>query len=76
VKVSVVVSDPGSVEVAIVDVSGRIRREILRGPLAAGRYELEWDGRGAGGQSLASGVYFVRVVLPRGEQTARLVLVR
>jgi photosystem II stability/assembly factor-like uncharacterized protein len=47
-------------EVTIYDAAGRRVRNLLRGPLAAGRHALVWDGRDERGRLVSSGVYFVR----------------
>lgn len=50
------------VAVGVVGVDGRAVRELARGPLAAGRHEVAWDGRDDHGRVVAPGVYFVRMV--------------
>jgi hypothetical protein len=49
------------VRLAVYDVQGRMRRLLRDAPLAAGSYELTWDGRDARGRALESGVYFLRL---------------
>jgi hypothetical protein len=49
-----------SVSIAIYDVAGRKVQELAVGPQAPGAHELRWDGRGADGAQVRSGVYFVR----------------
>ena len=67
----------GGVQLDIYDVQGRLVRELLHGPQAAGEHALTWNGRADSGVRLASGVYFVRLDLPR-ERTlrGRIVLAR
>jgi hypothetical protein len=43
-------------------------------PRPAGENEVRWDGRNAGGQRVASGVYLFRLTTTLGSRTARLVL--
>ena len=45
----------------VFDASGRLVRTLLNSYLAAGRHVVDWDGRDDGGQSAASGVYFLRL---------------
>jgi len=56
------VSGTGTQDVAIAlyDVAGRKVRELAAGPQSPGTHELRWDGRGADGALVRSGVYFVR----------------
>jgi subtilisin family serine protease len=64
-----------SVTVAIYDASGRHVRTLTRNPLAPGRHELEWDGRGARGP-VAAGVYWVRLALGSEIVSARLTVLK
>jgi hypothetical protein len=45
-------------------------------PRGPGRYALRWDGRSAGGNAVASGMYVVRVEGPAGVQQQRVTLLR
>ncbi len=49
------------VRVRVLDVHGRVRRSLARGPRPAGRHLFEWDGRSNAGQRLAAGVYWIDV---------------
>jgi hypothetical protein len=48
-----------SAELALYDLSGRLRRTLLSGEFAAGVQRVTWDGRDAHGQHLPAGVYFL-----------------
>lgn len=50
-----------AVRIDVFDVVGRRVRTLVNETLAAGRYTVSWDGRVAGGQRAASGVYFFRM---------------
>ena len=56
-------AQPGEVVVRIYDLGGRLVRTLSPGRLAAGPQAVMWDGRGSGGATLASGVYFGRLLL-------------
>jgi agmatine/peptidylarginine deiminase len=45
------------VDVAVVDVRGRLVRRLLSETAPAGRTEIEWDGRDTAGRRVAPGVY-------------------
>jgi hypothetical protein len=47
------------VSIGVYDVSGRLIRELVRGPYAPGQYEARWDGRATDGSSAKSGLYFI-----------------
>jgi hypothetical protein len=57
------------VRLLVYDVSGRLVAELASGPCAAGRHEVRWDGRDAGGHDVGSGVYFYS--LEAGSLTSR-----
>ncbi|MEZ4651690.1 MAG: SBBP repeat-containing protein [Candidatus Eisenbacteria bacterium] len=59
------------VSLGVHDASGRIVRRLTDGAMAAGAHEVAWDGAADGGGSLASGVYFVRLVA-EGEGTSTI----
>ncbi len=66
----------GEVRLWIADARGRRLRELVTGPLAAGRHAAVWDGRDASGSGVASGVY-VAVLEHAGQRVAqRVTLVR
>ncbi len=57
-----------SVDVQILDSSGKVVRTLEQGPLAAGVYSIEWDGLDDQGNALADGSYSMQVVaLNEGE---------
>lgn len=64
----------GFVTVAVFDAGGRRVRDLEAGHLPAGEHALRWDGRDTGGQSTASGTYFVR--LETGQHTLTRPIVR
>ncbi len=56
-----VATDADDVDVTIYNVLGQPVRHVWNGPLAAGEHRLTWDGRDGQGQSVAAGVYVVRL---------------
>ena len=65
---------PSEVTVRVYDVAGRLLREVLSGPLAAGSYERLWDGLDARGRSVAAGIYLVRLQMGKDVVTQKLVM--
>ncbi|MEE9270086.1 MAG: T9SS type A sorting domain-containing protein [Candidatus Krumholzibacteria bacterium] len=49
------------VRVTIYDVQGRLVKQLLDAPLAAGRHVVEWNATATGDRPVASGVYFMRI---------------
>ncbi len=63
-------------EVRIYDSSGREVRTITTGQFALPGYSLRWDGRDSTGKEVASGVYYVRLVVPAGRSVHKVVCIR
>jgi len=60
-------SRAGSVRIEMFDIQGRLVRRLVDEPaMAAGAHETTIDGRNQRGQSLPSGVYFIRGTLSEG----------
>ena len=64
------------VQLDIVDIGGRIVNTLVKEPLSAGSYAVEWDGTNQNGQAVPSGVYFYRLISEGVVQTRKLTLVR
>lgn len=64
------------VDLSIYDVGGRLVRRLAGGPMNAGTHELVWDGRAAGGEESASGIYFYRLETGDFTQTKKMILIR
>lgn len=67
--------EAGLYRVVILDVSGRLVREVHRGRLDAGAHRFDWDGTDEDGKGVDSGVYFYSVAGSAGEIARRLVLI-
>lgn len=62
-----------SVQAEILDISGRRVTTLANGKLPAGVHNLLWNGTNARGESVAAGVYLVRVQTPGFNQVQRIV---
>jgi hypothetical protein len=62
------------VTLRIYDVAGRLVAELVQGELTPGAHWVEWNGRGAAGQPLASGVYFYRTTIGTYSATRKITL--
>lgn len=51
----------GRVEVEVFDLLGKRTARLVDGTLAAGKHEIRWDGRDAGGRTVGNGVYYLRM---------------
>ena len=64
----------GHVAVSIFDVRGRRVRTLVSRGLEAGEHVLTWNLRDDGGQAVASGIYFARMVAGDGRIVRRVVV--
>jgi flagellar hook assembly protein FlgD len=64
------------VRLCVVDVSGRMVRQIADRRLEAGDHQLGWDGRDDSGQRLASGIYWLCLERTGARETKGVVLLR
>ena len=55
---------PAAVRLEVFDVGGRRVKMLLHDRLAAGEYEVVWDGTNQGGKAVSSGKYFCRLSGP------------
>jgi len=64
------------VSLKVFDVSGRLVRTLVDGPLSDGSHRYTWDGRNGRGASVASGVYFYVLRSESIRQSRKAVLLR
>lgn len=66
----------GHASLQVYDLAGRRVATLLDGPAAAGAQSIDWDGRDAAGQRLASGVYLLRFESAGASEQGKLVLLK
>jgi hypothetical protein len=66
----------GSVKIDIYDCSGRLVRMISDGDLSRGAYTLKWDGRGAHGETMPTGIYYATLSSASVRIASKIVMVR
>jgi hypothetical protein len=64
------------VSLVIYDVRGARVRTVVSESQVAGRYVVEWDGRGEGGAPVGSGVYFYKFETPGFADARKMVLLK
>lgn len=67
---------PGTVEIAVFDISGRRVATLQNGDLAAGGHHVTWNGRTDQGDPVSSGLYLYVLQTPTDRLTRRMMLVR
>jgi hypothetical protein len=66
----------GIVHIRIYDVAGRFVRELVNRTEAAGSHEAPWNGMDLNGDTVASGIYFVKLDVGRETFTKKMVLLK
>lgn len=67
---------PGEVELAVYSVTGQRVRTLLAGYMAAGTYNITWDGRDDSGKSVSSGVYLSRLTSGANIAVGKMLLMK
>ncbi|MEZ4647653.1 MAG: alpha-amylase family glycosyl hydrolase [Candidatus Eisenbacteria bacterium] len=73
-RLAFVLDEATDVDLTIHDVQGRRIREVVSGPMAAGRHEVVWSGDQDSGARAPSGIYFARLSWNYRAQHVRVVL--
>lgn len=66
---------PSLVRAALYDVTGRLVRIVADEPLPAGQHQLAWDRRNSSGESVPSGIYFLRLDAGAHQSHQKIVVV-
>ncbi len=64
------------IHLQIFNILGQRVRNLFTGPLTAGVYRMEWDGKNDGGEPVGSGMYFVRLRSKRFHRSMKMILER
>ena len=74
-RIEYTVPTDSHLRLSVIDIQGREVAVLVDGPLRPGRHQAVWSGETERGPA-PSGLYFVRLITPRGAFTRRLVLAR
>jgi hypothetical protein len=66
----------GHVELRIYNVSGRLVRTLVNGPMERERHQLVWDGMDNSGVPVSSGIYFYRLETAGFRDTRKMAVLR
>jgi hypothetical protein len=66
----------GRVKLAVYDVTGRLVRTLVNGPVAAGDHLTPWDSRDDAGRLVANGMYLYRLETEGGKLATKAVVLR
>ncbi|MDR1363868.1 MAG: T9SS type A sorting domain-containing protein, partial [Spirochaetaceae bacterium] len=66
----------GQVTVQVFTLDGVLIQTLFRGSRSAGEYVASWDGKNKGGNVVARGMYFVRIVAPDIDEIRKVMVVK
>jgi hypothetical protein len=66
----------GFVTIHVFTLDGTRVTTLVSGRQTAGRYQASWDGSNATGQTVASGLYFIRIVAPGIDEIRKVLVAR
>jgi hypothetical protein len=66
----------GRVYIQIFDVNGRLTRTLLNEVRSPGKQQVTWDGRNDSGETVSSGVYFIKMRTGRFSAVEKAVFVK
>ena len=75
-NIAFTLTEPGRVELAVYDITGRRLAMLAEGRFDAGRHEVVWEGRDGEGHRMSSGVYFAVLRAPEGRQVRKMLLLK
>ncbi len=69
-------SSAETVHLNVYDLSGRMVKTLVNGPMSADEHAVEWDGKDDSGNRVASGVYFYKLVAGDFNATEKMVMLK
>jgi hypothetical protein len=66
----------GQVTIQVFTLDGNLVQSLYRGSREAGEYDAVWDGKNRGGNVVARGMYFIRIVAPDIDEIRKVMVVR
>ena len=70
------IAEDVQVKLEVFDVTGRLISTLINGPMAAGTYRVEWNGRNLAGHAAAGGAYVYRLSAGRYSHARGMLLVK
>jgi hypothetical protein len=64
------------VRLNVYNIRGQLVRTLVNETMDEGSYKIEWDGKNNNGRSVASGVYFYRIVAGEFSKTRKMVILK
>jgi hypothetical protein len=71
-----ILSSGGQVTIQVFTLDGVLVQTLFRGSRPAGEYVISWDGKNNGGNIVARGMYFIRIVAPDIDEIRKIMIVK
>jgi len=75
VRIDYSLAKPSHVSLRIYSVAGRLVRDMVGEPQAAGKYDVTWNLRDNGGRRVPAGVYLYRLVADQWSSQKKVVFI-
>jgi hypothetical protein len=63
-------------ELAVYNVLGQKVYTVMSGEVASGSYDMEWDGKNEHGDSVPTGIYFIRMTAGKFKTALKIILIK
>jgi len=74
-KMNINIITPSFVNLKIIDISGRLIRELIEGERNIGTYQIQWDGKDMQGRKVPAGTYFVHLEIDGKSVTQKAIII-
>jgi len=75
-EISYYLPTSGQMRVSVYNMLGQQVAELAHGTVDAGSYTVQWNGMNSSGESMPTGIYFVRLQHPEGVKTHKITLLK
>jgi flagellar hook assembly protein FlgD len=75
-RLNYIIDEAGPVTITVFTLDGDVVQTLQRGRQNPGDYTVNWDGRNRAGNSVARGIYFIRIVAPGIDEIRKVMVVK
>lgn len=75
-RLNYIIDEEGPVTITVFTLDGDVVQTLQRGRQSPGDYTVNWDGRNRAGNSVARGIYFIRIVAPGIDEIRKVMVVK
>jgi hypothetical protein len=75
-RLNYIIDEEGPVTITVFTLDGDVVQTLQRGRQSPGDYTVNWNGRNRAGNSVARGIYFIRIVAPGIDEIRKVMVVK